>query len=307
MRPDSVAKEPDPYDFVYRGLPENHLVLKKVPNCEFCRAKRFPGEGPAFCCRKGRINIFIPEVPDELRHLFTSQTDSNAKYFRKHIRYFNSHFSFTSFGVSVDRQLATAKGTGVYTFKAQGQIYHKLDPLMPGGKGPRHMQLYFYDTDNSIPHRIKRSPHLDAELIRKILKILQNNPYVQTFRSLGTLQNLQDYTIALNTKISVDQRRYNAPTVGQVAAIWMDGNDPQHRFDRSIIIYGHEDRPHYIRAYHGCYDPLAYPLYNPNGETGWEDKMILYQEPPVSKPKRKYTKRKRQGSFAITYFILIYI
>jgi hypothetical protein len=122
MRPDSVAKEPDPYDFVYRGLPENHLVLKKVPNCEFCRAKRFPGEGPAFCCRKGCINIFIPEVPDELRHLFTSQTDSNAKYFRKHIRYFNSHFSFTSFGVSVDRQLATAKGTGVYTFKAQGQI-----------------------------------------------------------------------------------------------------------------------------------------------------------------------------------------
>jgi hypothetical protein len=118
---------------------------------------------------------------------------------------------------------------------------------------------------------------------------------------------LQDYTIALNTKISVDQRRYNAPTVGQVAAIWMDGNDPQHRFDRSIIIYGHEDRPHYIRAYHGCYDPLAYPLYNPNGETGWEDKMILYQEPPVSKPKRKYTKRKQQGSFAITYFILIYI
>ncbi|XP_066381900.1 uncharacterized protein [Miscanthus floridulus] len=82
--------------------------------------------------------------------------------------------------------------------------------------------------------------------------------------------------------------------MGQVAAIWMDGNDPQHRFERSIIIYGHENHPHYIRAYHGCYDPLAYPLFYPNGETGWEDKMILYQDQPVSKPRRKYTKRKKQ-------------
>jgi len=295
MESESVAKKPDRYDFVYNNLPKDHFVLRKVPNCAFCHAKRFPGEGPAFCCRKGLVNIFIPEVPDELQQLFTNQTDADAKYFRNHIRYFNSHFSFTSFGVSVDRRLATARGTGIYTFKAHGQIYHKLDPLIPGGQGPRHMQLYFYDTDNSISHRIKRSPHLDAQLIIKILNILENNPYVQTFRSLGTLPNLQAYTIALNTKISVDQRRFNAPTMGQVAAIWMDGNDPQHRFERSIIIYGHENHPHYIRAYHGCYDPLAYPLFYPNGETGWEDKMILYQDQPVSKPRRKYTKRKKQG------------
>jgi len=51
MRPNSVAKEPDPYVFVYRGIPGNHLVLKNVPNYEFCHAKRFPGEGPAFCYR----------------------------------------------------------------------------------------------------------------------------------------------------------------------------------------------------------------------------------------------------------------
>ncbi|XP_066341099.1 uncharacterized protein [Miscanthus floridulus] len=227
MESESVAKKPDRYDFVYNNLPKDHFVLRKVPNCAFCHAKRFPGEGPAFCCRKGLVNIFIPEVPDELQQLFTNQTDADAKYFRNHIR-------------------------------------------------------------------IKRSPHLDAQLIIKILNILENNPYVQTFRSLGTLPNLQAYTIALNTKISVDQRRFNAPTMGQVAAIWMDGNDPQHRFERSIIIYGHENHPHYIRAYHGCYDPLAYPLFYPNGETGWEDKMILYQDQPVSKPRRKYTKRKKQ-------------
>jgi len=41
---------------------------------------------------------------------------------------------------------------------------------------------------------------------------------------------------------------------------------------------------------------INYPLFYPNGETGWEDKMILYQDQPVSKPRRKYTKRKKQGS-----------
>jgi hypothetical protein len=34
-------------------------------------------------------------------------------------------------------------GTGVYTFKVHGQIYHKLDQLKSGRKGPHHMQLYF--------------------------------------------------------------------------------------------------------------------------------------------------------------------
>jgi hypothetical protein len=33
-------------------------------------------------------------------------------------------------------------GTGIYAFKVHGQIYHKIDQLIPGGKGPRHMQLY---------------------------------------------------------------------------------------------------------------------------------------------------------------------
>jgi hypothetical protein len=63
-------------------------------------------------------------------------------------------------------------GTGIYIFKVHGQIYHKLDELRPGKKGPRHMQLYFYDTDETLTQRIKRSPHLDANLIRAILQIL---------------------------------------------------------------------------------------------------------------------------------------
>uniref|UniRef100_K3ZCU2 Helitron helicase-like domain-containing protein n=1 Tax=Setaria italica TaxID=4555 RepID=K3ZCU2_SETIT len=221
-----VSKGPNPFDGVYMNLPKKHHVLKKAKNCEFCNAKKFPDEGPTFCCRNGKVHIYILEVPSELRRLFTSQMDKDARYFRKHIRYFNSHFSFTSFKFSIDRRLASTRGTG-------------LDPLVPHGKGPCHMQLYIYDMDDSIAHR--------------------DNPYVQVFTNLGTLANIQEYMIELNAKISVDQRRYNAPKMEQIAAIWVDGNNSQHRFSRSIVIYGKPDDPHYIRAYHGCYDPLPYP------------------------------------------------
>ena len=138
-----------------RIFQKKHHVLKKAKNCQFCHAKRFPGEGHAFCYRKGKVNIYIPEIPAELHRLFASQTDNDAKYFRKHIRYFNSHFSFTSFGVSIDHNLASARGTGVYCFKAHSLIYHRLYQLVPGGRGPRHMQLYFYDTNETIAHRVK--------------------------------------------------------------------------------------------------------------------------------------------------------
>ncbi|XP_037448630.1 uncharacterized protein LOC119318209 isoform X3 [Triticum dicoccoides] len=38
---------------------------------------------------------------------------------------------------------------------------------------------------------------------------------------------------------------------------------------RSIMVYGKSDKPQYIKAYHGCYDPLSYPLFFPKGEVGW--------------------------------------
>jgi hypothetical protein len=102
---------------------------------------------------------------------------------------------------------------------------------VPGGDDARHLQLYFYDTEDKVlSHRVKRSPDLDINLIRNILAILQDNLYVHTFRRNGAFPNLDDYRIELNTNITHNQRRYNAPTASQVVAIWMEGNDPQRCF-----------------------------------------------------------------------------
>ena len=108
--PKVIILENDPFDRVYKYLPAKHLVLRKVPICEYCGAIRFPSEGPGFCCQQGKINIVNTPIPVELHRLFTSQKDRDALYFRKNIRYFNSHFSFTSFGATVDQSVVTAAG-----------------------------------------------------------------------------------------------------------------------------------------------------------------------------------------------------
>jgi hypothetical protein len=75
------------------------------------------------------------------------------------------------------------------------------------------MQLYFYDIDETIRHRIQRSPNLDEGVVRTVLRILEDNPYVRVFWSLGNVANLDEYRIELNTDIGFSKRRYNAPTV----------------------------------------------------------------------------------------------
>jgi hypothetical protein len=54
---------------------------------------------------------------------------------------------------------------------------------------------------------------------------LEDNPWVHTFQSLGNVPNLDEYQIELNIDIGVDKRRYNAPTVSQVEAIWEEWGD----------------------------------------------------------------------------------
>jgi hypothetical protein len=61
------SDEVDPYDMVYHNLPKKHFVLHKVKSCGYCNARRFPLEGPSFCCRQGKVKLHMPDVPDELR------------------------------------------------------------------------------------------------------------------------------------------------------------------------------------------------------------------------------------------------
>ncbi|AQL03309.1 hypothetical protein ZEAMMB73_Zm00001d045848 [Zea mays] len=220
---------PDPYDKVYSNLPEETHMLKPVPDCGYCTAKKFEYEPPGFCCRGGKVELAPLDTPPQLRRLWDS-ADSDAKHFRDNIRFFNGHFSFTSLYCCLDSMTTNVRDSGIYTFRAQGMMYHNIKSFgKEGGSEHKHLELYFYDDDPSLEHRYRkcREEQLqkDKEVIKQIVGILHGNPYSEHLRSLGHVENLDDYHIALNLDQTLNQKTYNTPLTSEVAAVWIEGSE----------------------------------------------------------------------------------
>ncbi|XP_049388457.1 uncharacterized protein LOC125852811 [Solanum stenotomum] len=216
--------------------------LKKKQDCTYCHALRFEYEPPTFCCASGCINLAPNEVADDFYELFVADAD-DAKLFRKNIRAYNSIFAFTSFGVKLDKELASSR-KGVYSFKAQGQIYHDLPSLIPNNNRPRYFQLYFYDTDHELANRMTalQDANLSEEVMTKLRNIMEGNPYAKFFSRLKEHTNLQNLQVRIAANASLDQRVYNKPSVDQVATIWVDGNNPNTLFERDIAVHEHSGK-----------------------------------------------------------------
>ena len=209
----SVDDDIDQYDFVYHGIPTEHRVLPEQNACIYCAAKRFRYESDGFCCMKGNIKLAYSPIPEDLYELFTSQSEL-GKVFKRNIRAYNTNFSFTSMGVTLDSSMANMT-SGVYTFRAHGGIYHKIDQLVPRDGQPRHLQLYFYDDQSELSHRLHWR-NLERNIVEILTRVLSTNPYAVTFRSLGELGPLDNYRVTLNTSVELDQRVYNRPTTSEV-------------------------------------------------------------------------------------------
>jgi hypothetical protein len=70
----------------------------------------------------------LPTTPQELEILLTSK-ESSAVKFRDQIHMYNSMLAFTSFGAKVDESVT--RGLGPYSFRIQGELYHKIGSLCP--------------------------------------------------------------------------------------------------------------------------------------------------------------------------------
>ena len=225
-----------------------------------------------FYCKDGKVKLERPEPPEQLRLLYTRQ-GPDSQHFLDSIRWFNGHFSFTTFYCDYDRNLASARD-GIYTFKANGQIYHNIHSFGTRGDDSSHLQLYFYDDDPSISHHFRHAREelfqsRDCYVIASLVEILRDNPYSETFRSLGQVKDMDECRILLNTDYKLDQRTYNRPLTSEVAVVWVEGNELYRHIDRGITLFGNNNRYYSIKPHHGCYDPLSYPLFFPRGELGW--------------------------------------
>uniref|UniRef100_U9UV61 Helitron helicase-like domain-containing protein n=1 Tax=Rhizophagus irregularis (strain DAOM 181602 / DAOM 197198 / MUCL 43194) TaxID=747089 RepID=U9UV61_RHIID len=98
------------------------------------------------------------------------------------IRAYNSIFAFTSLGANIDEDLANAK-EGVYTFRIQGALYHRIGGLMPKENyPPAFAQIYFYDSnmDNQLKRRQENFLHLNSDMLSALQTELCDikNPFV---------------------------------------------------------------------------------------------------------------------------------
>jgi hypothetical protein len=49
------------------------------------------------------------------------------------------------------------RDSGIYTFRAQGMMYHNIKSFgKEGGSEHKHLELYFYDDDPSLEHRYRK-------------------------------------------------------------------------------------------------------------------------------------------------------
>jgi len=66
--------------------------------CPWCGARKFDCESSKFCCSGRGELVGLPEVPDDLWTLLTSNGEMSKEY-RKNIRVYNNLFCFTSLGL----------------------------------------------------------------------------------------------------------------------------------------------------------------------------------------------------------------
>ena len=245
--------------------------------CQFCLAKLWSTETSSLCCANGQVILPpLQPLPVELHQLFVGGS-SEAKDFRQHIRGYNASFAFASLGVHEDVLPA-----GVYSFRINGSVCHRIGHLQPNSadERPKFAQMYIYDTDHEIQNRLHWNPQLKSDILATISRVINSvNPFVQFYKhAAATVDSAgeqgKDVKMVLRADSSKDAHRYNLPTASEVAVI-LPG-DPQNFQQRDVVIYRKsDDHPLQqpimrINETHPHFDSLHYVLLFPKGEDGWK-------------------------------------
>ncbi|CAG8717713.1 12785_t:CDS:2, partial [Dentiscutata heterogama] len=145
---------------------------------------------------------------------------------------------------------------GIYMFRVQGGIYHSIGSLFPIDGVPRFLQLYIYDTEYETDNRLSIMPKLHRDTLEFIKTLLnQLNLFVTNFRSISSNNNINNLHLLIRADHKLDQPIYNKPTASQVAAVWVEGNNPIEYTKRDIIIQSWSQGLRRVSELSGTYDP----------------------------------------------------
>ncbi|GJY33383.1 helicase [Tanacetum coccineum] len=259
--------------------------------------KGYRAVNPTFslCYQEG--NLLLPkfkETPLPLDKLLDFKDPGTSK-FRDQIRVYNGMFCFTSFSAKIDHSINT--GRGVYTFRINGQNYHRIRyVLLASGVQPRYTQLYFFDTHNEVRNRMsvfldkETSEGVDETIVIGLIAMLDETSAVaKAFRMARNWCHSHE-SVNFELHLLSDRRsarKYNAPTVSEVAALITNdfGNGVPLR---DIVVHNKDGGPKRISELRPSYMALQYPLLFPYEEDGFHEKIPYRNNTGTKKTKRGF-------------------
>ncbi|KAI7934467.1 hypothetical protein MJO28_017037 [Puccinia striiformis f. sp. tritici] len=217
------------------------------------------------CCQKNKVTLpafdrWVQAFPPELEQLFIG-TDRQARNFQSLIRMYNNSVSFTSLGADIDHSVCGQLGQTV--FRICGGLSHRISSIEPAAEADAgYSQIYVVgDRGNGeVNTRIRKAQgkagatglgaNKSPSVVKTILSVLyRHNPYAKFYRSAREVleaSNAQTFKLQGVPRQGADPKRYNCPTVDEVAVI-------------------------YISDMHSSYFPLRYPIFFPRGEQQWDN------------------------------------
>ena len=154
-------------------------------------------------------------------------TSPHSLEFKTNIHQCNATFAFTSLGANFDHSVFT--GTGPYSFRISGQLYHWISALLPiPNQAPSFAQLYIHDPNQQLHYREGNN---NNELSWSVMTIIQGvlhltHPYVELYKQVYQIlrekpaEEQDTVVIRLCAERNQDLRHYNLPTANnEVAAI----------------------------------------------------------------------------------------
>ncbi|KAM3221062.1 hypothetical protein P3L10_020330 [Capsicum annuum] len=200
-------------------------------------------------------------------------------------------------GRKVDSSVNQSRGPR--TFKLSGQNYHRIGSLLPlEGSILKFAQLYIYDTDNEVQNRIHAVSRghdinkLHVVIVSDLKQMLDShNVLAKTFRS-------SKVRLRLIGKRGTDGRRYNLPTVSEVATLVVGDFEPS-RSDRDIIIESHSGQLQRINELNATYLSLQYPLLFPYGEDGYREDISITTTDDKTPQGRRYVSCREYFAYTI--------
>ena len=180
---------------------------------------------------------------------------------------------------------AVLNGRGPYSFRLHGAMYHKMGSLHPqDGQQPVYAQLYIYDDQAALAARNSRNPNLDPFLMAELQQMLiANNPFVPLYKQAYQIMQESPPELQSNLQMSLvlqqgdDRRRYNLPTVDEIAAIIPGTGEEDVDHNRDIVLHYKHGGLHNISHLHPLYAPLHYVLLFPKGDQGWHRYIDIVQ------------------------------